>query len=50
MLQTLIQLAIVIFVVAFIANKFKEPLLDIYTAYRKKKKEWDQAEQTKPKV
>ena len=41
-MQGLIQIAIVVFVVIFIANKLQEPLFAMIAAYRKKKKEWDQ--------
>ena len=45
-MQEMIQIAIVLFVVVFIANKLQDPLLDIIAAYKKKKKEWDQDETT----
>ena len=43
-MQELIQLAVILFVVVFIANKLQKPLFEILEQYRKKKKEWDKNE------
>ncbi len=49
-MQEIIQLAVAVFLVVFIANMFKKELLDIIGEYKRRKKDWDKDEPTKPKV
>jgi len=46
-MQQLIQIAIVLFVIAFIGNKFQKEIFGIIAEYKKKKKEWDKDENNK---